>query len=55
MDVRSLTEAEIFDLVRNQIGKDLNDNEKSKLEFEMDTESGKRYIAVVIEFGSRGA
>ncbi|KAK0744459.1 hypothetical protein B0T21DRAFT_357852 [Apiosordaria backusii] len=55
MDVLSLSEAQIIDLVRKEIGKDLDDNERSKLEFEMDTESGKSYIAVVIEFGSRGA
>ncbi|KAL2255249.1 hypothetical protein VTK26DRAFT_3754 [Humicola hyalothermophila] len=55
MDVRSKTDTEILDIVKEEIGKDLTDEERSKLQFRMDTDSTKSYIAAVIEFGVSGA
>ncbi|KAL2180651.1 uncharacterized protein P884DRAFT_192844 [Thermothelomyces heterothallicus CBS 202.75] len=55
MDVASCSDAEILDMARKEIGKNLADDERSKLQFQMDTNSTKSYIAVVIEFGSDGA
>jgi hypothetical protein len=71
MDVSSLSDADILDTARKEIGKNLvstfirytrgqalilqTDEERSKLRLRMDINSSESYIAVIIEFGSEGA
>ncbi|KAL2166696.1 hypothetical protein VTG60DRAFT_2303 [Thermothelomyces hinnuleus] len=53
MDVGSKSDAEILDAAREEIGKNLSDEERSNLQFRMD-KNEKSHIAVVIKFGSDG-